>query len=66
MTQSPSILHAIDTTGPGGAETVFLDLAEKLQIDGYSNYAIIKGAGWVEEQLQKRNIYNCPGFLQNS
>lgn len=51
-----TILHAIDTTGPGGAETVFLDLAEKLHIEGYSNYAIIKGSGWVEEQLKKRGI----------
>ena len=51
-----SILHAIDTTGPGGAETVFLDLVEKLQIDGYRNYAVIKGPGWVEDQLKKRKI----------
>jgi glycosyltransferase involved in cell wall biosynthesis len=51
-----SILHAIDTTGPGGAETVFLDLVENLRIDGYKNYAIIKGPGWVEDQLKKRKI----------
>ncbi|RYY77041.1 MAG: glycosyltransferase [Gammaproteobacteria bacterium] len=51
-----SILHAIDTTGPGGAETVFLDLVEKLQIDGYKNYAVIKGPGWVEDQLKRRRI----------
>lgn len=51
-----SILHAIDTTGPGGAETVFLDLVEKLQLDGYKNYAIIKGSGWVEEQLKRRGV----------
>jgi len=51
-----SILHAIDTTGPGGAETVFLDLVEKLHMDGYKNYAIIKGPGWVEDQLKRRQI----------
>ncbi len=51
-----NILHAIDTTGPGGAETVFLDLVEKLRLDGYSNYAIIKGPGWVEEQLKRRGV----------
>ena len=51
-----NILHAIDTTGPGGAETVFLDLVEKLQLDGYNNYAIIKGPGWVEEQLKRRGV----------
>jgi glycosyltransferase involved in cell wall biosynthesis len=51
-----SILHVIDTTGPGGAETIFLNLAEKVFVDGYKNIALIKGSGWVEDQLQKRNI----------
>lgn len=52
----PSILHAIDTTGPGGAETVFLDLVQHLTIPAYQNIALIKGPGWVEEQLIKRGI----------
>jgi glycosyltransferase involved in cell wall biosynthesis len=52
----PSILHAIDTTGPGGAETVFLDIAQYLMLDGFNNIAIIKGAGWVEDQLKERGI----------
>lgn len=57
MTGKPqSILHAIDTTGPGGAETVFLDLVEKLRLQGCENYAIIKGPGWVEEQLKRRGV----------
>lgn len=51
-----TIVHAIDTTGPGGAETVFLDIAQQLQFPDYENLAIIKGAGWVEEQLKLRNI----------
>ena len=51
-----SILHVIDTTGPGGAETIFLNLAQYLFIEGYENIAIIKGPGWVEDQLKTRNI----------
>jgi glycosyltransferase involved in cell wall biosynthesis len=51
-----TIVHAIDTTGPGGAETVFLDIAQQLQLPGYENLAIIKGSGWVEEQLKLRGI----------
>jgi glycosyltransferase involved in cell wall biosynthesis len=51
-----SILHVIDTTGPGGAEMVFLDLAQYLIVDGFQNIAIIKGAGWVEDQLKSRGI----------
>jgi len=53
----PSILHAIDTTGPGGAETVFLDLTENLTLPGYRSIAIIKGPGWVEDQLKARGIH---------
>ncbi|HRH76389.1 MAG TPA: glycosyltransferase family 4 protein [Cellvibrionaceae bacterium] len=53
---SPSILHAIDTTGPGGAETVFLDLVQYLTIPQHQNIALIKGPGWVEQQLIKRGI----------
>lgn len=52
----PTIAHAIDTTGPGGAETVFLDIAQQLQLANYDNLAIIKGPGWVEEQLKQRGI----------
>jgi glycosyltransferase involved in cell wall biosynthesis len=52
----PSVLHAIDTTGPGGAETVFLDLAQHLTLDGYNTIAIIKGSGWVEDQLKQRGV----------
>ncbi len=56
MNTTPSILHAIDTTGPGGAETVFLDLAQYLTVDGYNNVAVIKGPGWVEDQLKQRGV----------
>lgn len=55
-TPLPCILHAIDTTGPGGAETVFLDLTENLTLEGYRSVAIIKGPGWVEDQLKIRGI----------
>lgn len=56
INQTPTILHAIDTTGPGGAETVFLDLAQHLTVEGFDNFAIIKGPGWVEDQLKIRGI----------
>lgn len=56
QSRQPSLLHAIDTTGPGGAETVFLDLAQFTCIAGLRNIAIIKGPGWVEEQLKSRGI----------
>lgn len=52
----PTILHVIDTTGPGGAETVFLNLADALCIDGYSTLALIQGPGWLQQQLENRKI----------
>lgn len=64
---APTILHVIDTTGPGGAETVFLDLAEECMRRGYRSIALIRGSGWVEEQLKKRGIpyevRDCKGSL---
>lgn len=51
-----TIVHAIDTTGPGGAETVFLDIAQHLEPAGYEKLAIIKGPGWVADQLILRGI----------
>lgn len=58
-----SILHCIDTTGPGGAETVFVQLAERFRES--SSLAVIRGPGWVEEQLASRNIpfeiHDCKG-----
>lgn len=62
-----TVLHVIDTTGPGGAETVFLDLAEECARRGYKSIALIRGPGWVEEQLKARGITyyirDCKGSL---
>lgn len=52
----PTIMHIIDTTGPGGAETIFLDLAEMTKLQGYKVIALIRGPGWVESQLKLREI----------
>ena len=51
-----NILHIIDTTGPGGAETVFIDLASKLPKDKYNSIVLIRGKGWVYEELKRRNL----------
>jgi glycosyltransferase involved in cell wall biosynthesis len=51
-----NILHAIDTSGPGGAETVFLSLATGLDPARYRSYAVIKSEGWVAEQLRKAGM----------
>jgi hypothetical protein len=51
-----TILHAIDTTGPGGAETVFIDLATDLPKDKYRSVVVIHCMGWVYDELYRRGI----------
>lgn len=51
-----TILHTIDTTGPGGAETVFIDLATRLPADKYRSVVVIRGKGWVYEELCRRGV----------
>lgn len=50
------ILHVIDTTGPGGAETVFVELADRLRARGYESLALLRGRGWVWDALAGRGI----------
>ncbi len=51
-----TILHIIDTTGPGGAETVFIDLATCLPKDRFRSLVLIRGKGWVYEELCRRGV----------
>lgn len=51
-----TILHIIDTTGPGGAETVFIDLVTRLPKEKYRSLAVIRGKGWVYEELCRRGV----------
>jgi len=56
-----TILHIIDTTGPGGAETVFIDLATRLPKEKYRPVIVIRGKGWVYDELCRRGY--LPIFL---
>jgi len=51
-----TLLHTIDTTGPGGAETVFIDLATLLPRDQYRSIVLIRGKGWVYDELCRRGV----------
>ena len=59
----PTILHCIDTTGPGGAETLFVELAEHFSKPPYTSIALLRGLGWVERQLTARGI---PVIIEDS
>lgn len=51
-----TLLHTIDTAGPGGAETIFIDLATRLPRDKYRSIVVIREEGWVSEELRRRGI----------
>lgn len=52
----PVVMHLIDTTGPGGAETVFVQLADLMRGLGYQSLVVIRGPGWVEDELRRRGL----------
>lgn len=51
-----TILHLIDTTGPGGAETVFISLLRELQQSDSRNLVVLRGEGWVADQVRRVGI----------
>lgn len=51
-----TVLHLIDTTGPGGAETVFVELADRLRQHQYHSIPVIHGSGWVQDELERRGL----------
>jgi len=65
MKSVQTILHVIDTTGPGGAETIFTQLTLEAKVRGYKSIALIRGPGWVQNELKKMEIetyvYDCKG-----
>lgn len=50
------ILHLIDTTGPGGAETVFLNLAHGMRDRGWESHVVVIGPGWVLDQVERAGL----------
>ena len=51
-----TILHVIDTTGPGGAESIFIELSDRMRCRGYRCIPLIRGPGWVKEELERRGL----------
>jgi glycosyltransferase involved in cell wall biosynthesis len=46
-----SVLHLIDLYGPGGAETVFVDLAARVDRTRWRSIACVPGPGWAHDAL---------------
>ncbi|MGH9344925.1 MAG: glycosyltransferase family 4 protein, partial [Terriglobia bacterium] len=50
------VLHVIDTGGPGGAETVFLQTATRLDPTRFQSIAVVGGMGWLAKQFHERGV----------
>lgn len=57
------MLHTIDTNGPGGAETVFVNLVKGLDLQEFESSVVIRGTGWVCDALVKSGI--TPLFISS-
>jgi glycosyltransferase involved in cell wall biosynthesis len=51
-----NILHSIDTPGPGGAETVYLDIVTGLDRARFTSFPVIPAKGWIHDQLQEQGL----------
>jgi hypothetical protein len=51
-----TILHTIETGGPGGAETVLLNLARHLDSSRFRSLVLLTSQGWLLKSLQQNQI----------
>jgi glycosyltransferase involved in cell wall biosynthesis len=54
--RSPACMHVIDTGGPGGAETVFSQLASRLNTVRHRSITVVPREGWLSGQLRALGI----------
>lgn len=51
-----TILHAIETGGPGGAETILLHLASRLDPARFRSVVLVPEAGWLLDRLRENQV----------
>jgi glycosyltransferase involved in cell wall biosynthesis len=51
-----SILHVIDTGGPGGAETVFLNCSTRLDLNKFASTAVVGSDNWLAQRLRENGL----------
>ena len=51
-----TILHTIEGSGPGGAETVLLELASRIDPGRYRSLAFLPNGNWLPQQLGARGV----------
>jgi glycosyltransferase involved in cell wall biosynthesis len=61
-----TLLHLIETTGPGGAETVFIDLVAAFDSDDYRSIPMVTEGGWVHRSLGRRGVASVTSQAKGS
>jgi glycosyltransferase involved in cell wall biosynthesis len=56
MDRKYNILHYIETSGPGGAETVLVNIAVNIDSERFHSSAILHKSRWLHEQLMNNRI----------
>ncbi len=56
MSGAPRVLHLIDTAGPGGAETVFLNLAHGFSGREWESFAAVPRVDWLHSALEAKGL----------
>jgi glycosyltransferase involved in cell wall biosynthesis len=57
MTHAPvRVLHLIDSGGPGGAETIFVHLASRLEPERWESHVSVPREGWVSQALEEQGL----------
>lgn len=51
-----SVVHVIDTGGPGGAETVFLHCATRLDRSRFSSTAVVGSDNWLAQRVRENGL----------
>ncbi len=51
-----TIMHLIETSGPGGAEKMLISLVDHLEKGSYRSIVCLLKDGWLREQFQRRGV----------
>lgn len=60
------VLHVIDTGGPGGAETVFLQTATRFDRARFQSTTVVGSMGWLARQFQEHGTPPCIATAKGS
>jgi hypothetical protein len=51
-----TVMNVIDTGGPGGAETVFLHTATRLDPARFRSVAVVSREGWLSQRVRAKGV----------